>query len=262
MRLLNSIFRLLFVLTLGFSFVAPAEAAEEKTVEERYEDGERFSRRGYYIKALEEFNTIRNLHREHPLAVQSELAIADVYYNQGEWDIARMAYDEFMRLHPRHERLDYAVFQLGMTSFEKAPRIAARDQTSTRHALNTWTGFGNRFPDSGYREVVEENIAICRNRLARKEMQIGYFYFRKGAFAAAIGRFERLLGRYPDSPDRPRTLVLMAIALGELGERERALEVVGNFRENHPDNRRAQALLRRKGQAWLNATEELESETP
>ena len=92
----------------------PAEAARQQpTVQEQYELGLKYMNRGYYVKALEQFSRIRNYHRDDPYAVKAELAIADVHYKKNEWDQARLAYEDFMRLHPRHPDLDYVVFRIG-----------------------------------------------------------------------------------------------------------------------------------------------------
>ena len=234
------------LLTLS-TLAAPAAEAKKKepTVQERYDDGQKYLKRGYYVKALEEFNRIRNYHRDDPMALKAELAIADVYFKKAEWDQARIAYEDFMRMHPRHEDLDYVVFRLGMTSFKKSPRISARDQTWTRQAVNAWSGFDNRYPSSEYSEEVAENLQKCRDRLARKEFQIGEFYFRRGAWPAVKARMEQVLRLYPKSESVPDALALMAISQYHLGEKDAAREVAERLRTDHPDSRAIQLLERK-----------------
>ena len=144
MRLLRVAFA---AILLSLAAAAPeVQAAKgDVSVEEQYDLGLRYLKRGYYVKALEQFNKIRNYHRDDPYAVKAELAIADVYFEQAEWDQARVAYEEFMRLHPRHEDIDYVVYRLGLTSLKKSTKVAARDQTWTRHAVTTWAGYESRF---------------------------------------------------------------------------------------------------------------------
>ena len=133
------------LLLLLATLIAPAHAArKELSVAEQYELGLRYLKRGYYIKALEQFNRIRNYHRDDPISVKAELAIADVYYKKNEWDQARLAYDDFMRMHPRHPDLDYVVFRMGQSILKKAPKVAARDQTWTKQAVNTFAAFDRR----------------------------------------------------------------------------------------------------------------------
>jgi len=123
------------------------------SAQEAYELGLRYLKNGSYTKALEQLNRVRTYYRDDPYALKAELAIADVQFKKNEWDSARVAYDEFQRAHPRYRDLDYVVYRLGLTLYRKAPTVAARDQTWTRQAVDTWTRFGARFPESDWRRV-------------------------------------------------------------------------------------------------------------
>lgn len=236
----------LVLMALSIGLVAgPASAArKEPTVQERFDQGQKYARRGYYVKALEEFNRIRNYHRDDPLAIQAELAIADVYFRKAEWDQARLAYEDFMRMHPRHEDLDYVVYRLGLTAYKKAPRIAARDQTWTRQAVNAWAGFEKRYPDSEHMEEVTELLTRSRNRLARKEFEIGAFYVKREAWPAVQARMERVLQKYPSSSSVAEALGLLALAQWQQGQSELALQTASRLKAEHPDSRALRKLER------------------
>lgn len=229
--------RLLLVLCLALGVLAspPAEAARKKlTVQDQYELGLRYLKRGYYAKALETFNRIRNYHRDDPLSVKAELAIADVYFKKREWDQARLAYEDFMRMHPRHPDLDYVTYRIGLALYNKAPQVAARDQTWTRQAVNTWRGFEARFPDSSYRAEAVDKLTECRERLARKELIIGRFYERRESWPAVEARVRGLLSVYPESTYAPEALHLLAQARAWQGDSDGATEVVARLREVDP----------------------------
>ncbi len=57
--------------------VAPADAARGSRLgpAERYELGLKYMKRGYYTKALEQFNRVRNYHRDDPHATLAEPSI-------------------------------------------------------------------------------------------------------------------------------------------------------------------------------------------
>lgn len=209
--------RLLVLLFLAMVLPArPAQAArrgaKEVPVQQQYELGLRYLKRGYYAKALETFNRIRNFYRDDPLAVKAELAVADVYYRQSEWDQARLAYEDFMRMHPRNDDIDYVVYRIGLSLYRKAPREAARDQTWTRQAVNTWAAFDSRFPTSEYSGEVDGHYRECRERLARKELLIARFYRRRRAWPAVQGRADGLIHTYPNSLVAPDGWALLAEA--------------------------------------------------
>jgi outer membrane protein assembly factor BamD len=229
-------------LLLGSS---PAYAERERmSAEDAYSLGLRYLKRGYYVKALEQFNRVRTYYRDDPYALKAELAIADVHYKKNEWDAARLAYEDFMRAHPRYKDLDYVVYRLGLTLFKKAPQIAARDQTWTRQAVNTWMGFTARFPDSTYRAEVEDMLGKARARLARKELLIARFYERRESWQSVVGRLGPMLQQYPDSPDRAEALSLYGEAWHGLGRQDLAQEQLQKLEAEAPGSRATKRLKR------------------
>ncbi len=229
--------RLLLALTLAVPLLAApgvASAKKELTVEEQYDLGLKYLKRGYYVKALETFNRIRNYHRDDPMAVKAELAIADVHFKKSEWDQARLAYEDFVRMHPRHPDVDYVTYRIGATLYQKAPKTAGRDQTWTRQAVNTWAGFEARFPESEHRESVIEKLDECRERLALKELQIARFYERRKAWPAVEGRAAGLVRTSPDSTHVPEALALLAEAHAQQGEAEQATQALTRLEEADP----------------------------
>jgi outer membrane protein assembly factor BamD len=237
--------RALSLLLVGLVAAGPAFAARERmSAEDAYSLGLRYMKRGYYVKALEQFQRVRTYFRDDPYALKAELAIADVHFKKNEWDAARLAYEDFMRAHPRYKDLDYVVYRLGLSVFRKAPGTAARDQTWTNQSVHTWAGFAARFPDSTYREDVERDLAKAHDRLAHKELLVARFYARRHAHTAVVGRAERLLTEYPDSPDRFEAMVLLGEAYAGLGESDRAAATLARL-EADPDGASWAGALRR-----------------
>ncbi len=219
----------LIALLLCCALASPALAADAPTPTEQYEAGMRALKRGSYTRALELLNRVRNFHRDDPVALKAELAIADVYFKKGDYEEARLAYEDFARLHRRHQDLDYVVWRIGQALYKRAPQFAGRDQTPTRQAINQWTGFAERFPESDYRDEVAQLSAKGKERLARKELHIARFYERRHAWPAAARRAERLLQKYPDADCAPDALWLLASALHANGDVARAKEVRDQF---------------------------------
>jgi outer membrane protein assembly factor BamD len=231
------------LLTLG---PTEAEARRQLSVQEQFELGRRYSKRGYHVRALEEFNRIRNNYRDDPFAVKAELAIADVYFDQAEWDQARLSYEDFLRMHPRHPELDYVVWRIGLTSLKKAAKIAARDQSWTQEAITAWTGFDRRFPDSAHKAEVTEKLAECTERLAKKELLIARFYAKRKAWRAVEGRARGVLAAYPDSAHVVESMALLAVAYAHQGKADRSDEVLRRLAEADAEaHKRAAAQVER-----------------
>lgn len=224
---------------------SPAFAERARmTAEEAYALGERYLKRGSYVKALEQFNRVRTYYRDDPYALKAELAIADLHFKKNEWDAARIAYEDFMRAHPRYRELDYVVYRLGETLYQKAPRVASRDQTWTRQAVNTWAGFPSRFPESAWRPEVEERLQKAKDRLARKEYVIAEFYAKREAWVAVVGRVEPMLRQYPDSPDRIAALGLLGLAYQGTGRDDLAHATLERLKTEAPRSRATRKLAK------------------
>lgn len=214
--------KIVFLVLCFAFFMTDANAARNKSlsVEEQYELGQRYLKRGYYIKAVEQFNRIRNNYRDDPLAIDSELAIADVHFKKGEWELARSAYDSFRRRYPRHSKIDYVVFQIGLTFYKKAPRFAGRDQSWTTQAVSSWSQYDDRYPGSEHSIEVSELRIECLDRLAKKELQIAEFYVRREAWTSVLGRSKGLIQEYPDSQYKAEGLYWVTIAAAHTEEQD------------------------------------------
>ena len=242
-------FCLISLLVVGALAPCSADAAPRarKSPVEIYEHGLRMMRRGLYTRALEDFNRVRNYHRDDPVSVKAQLAIADVYFKKGDYEQARFAYEEFATYHPRHENLDYVTFRIGLSIYKRAPKWAGRDQAPTRGAVNVWTGFDTRFPGSAHTEDVEKLLGKARNRLAAKELAIARFYRGRKAWGAVQGRSELLVRRYPDSKHVDGALMWLGRARHEWGDIEGAQEARDRLAEAAPDSRALARLDR-----WLD----------
>ena len=205
------------------------------SVQEQYDLGQKYLKRGYYTKAIEQFNIIRNYYRDDPMAQLADLAIADVYYEKAEWDLARYSYDDFRRRYPRHEKVDYATYQIGLTLYRKSPRFAGRDQTFTTHTIQSWTGFEEKYPNSEYIEDVVEKREECSERLAKKELLIAEFYERREAWESVRRRSEGLVTDYPDSQYASDAYALLVPAYLSLGDPDAAQMALSRLNSLDPD---------------------------
>lgn len=215
-------------LTLALALSVPAFAADrDVTPEQRYELGERYAKRGLRTKALEQFNRVRNYHRDDPISLKAELAIADMSFEADEYTEARLAYEDFARLHPRHEDLDFVVYRIGLCFFKTASKVAGRDQTTTRQAVTAWSGFQDRFPESTHVADVRMYLGKSRDRLALKELTVARFYAGRRAWVAARRRADRVLRDFPESRHVAEALSLSGVAYHAWGldlEAERTRE--------------------------------------
>jgi outer membrane protein assembly factor BamD len=223
---------------------------------EIYDHGLKMMQTGLFDRAIEDFQELRNFHRDDPLSVKAQLALADIHYKKGEFEEARFAYQEFASYHPRHADLDYVTYQIGVCHWKRAPKLAGRDQSLTRAAVNTWTGFDNRFPESEHTERVDKVLQRGVDRLAAQELWVTRFYKQRGAWSAVESRARHLLVRFPESRHAEESLALLALAYQEIGRPADATDARARLAEQFPESEHLAKVDRRLADPPGNPAEE------
>ncbi len=238
--------RLLTILLLLTQLLTPAlsYAATDATAEQRLEKALKVAERGYYTKAMELLQALRNTERGSQVALQAELAIADLYFERGEYEEAYLIYRDFSRLHPTHARSDYVILRMGQSVFKRASRRAGRDQSSTEQALSLLREFERRYPDSKHKELATTLVEEARDRLARRELIIARFYEKRAAWGAAGRRAEHLLTTYPGSEHVPAALAIKGKTLHNWGATEEATATMAQLEQLAPGSKALRRLQR------------------
>jgi outer membrane protein assembly factor BamD len=167
---------------------------------------------------------------------QALLLVADSYFRQGGatgYTEARFRYRDYLNRYPGASQRDYARYQFAVC-YDKEHEKPDRDQTSTREALGQYRVLLQEFPDSTYVSVVRERIRRLTDELADHEFGVGYFYIRKGAPAAALGRFTAIEQKFPEYAGRDRLFYYEAEALRRLGRGEEASRYYSRVIEEFP----------------------------
>jgi outer membrane protein assembly factor BamD len=200
---------LLPLLCLIFSSCAQLQSAiENKLSRRRIRGGEtprELAREGMiyfqdknYKNAIKVFQKVRDLHPFSPYTILAELKIADSHYYTKKYEEALAEYEDFTKLHPRNEVIPYVIYQMGMCHFKRTLSID-RDQTDVLEALQIFERLVNTYPGSEYAAKAKERGRECHEMLAEHEFYVGKFYFKTKHYEAALGRFNDLLNKYPDS---------------------------------------------------------------
>ncbi len=153
-----------------------------------------------YILALEKLQKLKNQHPYSSQAVEAQLRIADVYFLQENYAEAAATYEAFKDLHPKHPRLAYAAFRIGLSFYSDLPGNHARDLSSGRKAEEAFKDYLQYFPAAEYTEEVKTKLAETRKILAGKEMYIARFYYKREMWEAAKSRYLKVVNQYSDSP--------------------------------------------------------------
>ena len=158
-----------------------------------------------YAAAADYFDQIERDHPYSTWATNAKLMSAYAEYQRNRYTEAIGALDRFIQLHPAHRDIAYAFYLRALCYYEQIAD-AQRDQRHTEQAMAALQDVVNRFPDTAYARDARLKIDLGRDHLAGKEMNIGRYYQRQRLYAAAIGRFKRVVEDYQTTNHVPEAL--------------------------------------------------------
>ncbi len=132
---------------------------------------------GLYSVAKESFSTFRAAYPLSPYAEFADLKIADSLFYSREYDAAALAYESFIKDHPRSAIVPYATLSAGR-SYQQANRGAGRDVTTLEKARGFYQTVITNFSDTPYRQSAEFHLQKVETDLAEHEQLVMDFYER------------------------------------------------------------------------------------
>ena len=181
--------------------------AKEPYDDKRYEDA---------IRRLGEF---KSRFPYSQFAPESELLIADSQFHLDRFQESAATYQTFVKLHPRHAKVDFAMFRTAESYWEDAPEAVSREQESTEKAVKQWQELVEKFPKSEYTPKAKEMAEQGTRRIAESHQFIARFYCKQEIWHACAFRYIKLLERFPQYKDMSNeALAKAADALDKIAE--------------------------------------------
>ncbi len=181
-----------------------------------------------YPRAIELFQEVIDNYPYSEFALLAELKIADVHFEQGDYEDARGYYQDFTELHPKHPQVPYAIYQNGLCSFNQIGD-KDQDQGPAHDAIELFRVLIELHPTTEYAALARDRLRESLDTLAQHDIDVGHFYFNREEYHAAVLRYRRAIERYPQHTTRPQTLILLATALKRLHEYDDAERVLRAF---------------------------------
>ena len=196
----------LVILLCGCSKDIDFEAMEKNTADEIFAMGKKEMVAGNYGDAAKIFEELEKLHPYSRLVADAELLAGDCYYKKGKFDEAISAYEIFVKTHPIHEKVPYAIYMLGLINYEQMA-IIERDQESTVTAQSYFEELCSRYPESKYVKDAQDKIKHLQNQQAGREVYVARYYQSRLNYAAAIGRLNTVIDNYPKTIHAPEAML-------------------------------------------------------
>jgi len=192
--------------------------------------------------------TLQLLESRYPFgryAEQAQLEIVYAHYGAYDFEASIESADRFIRLHPQHPNVDYAYYMKGLAAYDIEgdffSKILPSDDTKrdVSHIKESFAEFAQllaRYPNSPYAADARARMVHLRNMIARHEIHVANYYFRRGAYMAALNRGRYVVEHMQQTPSVADGLAIMAQAYLLLGLEDLAEDSVAVLRLNYPDH--------------------------
>lgn len=173
---------------------------------------------GNYERAATLYERLEGRASGTVLSQQAQLERAYVLYKSGEKAEALAVLERFIKLNPTSAALDYALYLQGLVNFNDnlgilgnlaGQDLSERDQQASRDAYQSYKQLVDQFPQSRYAEDAQLRMNYIVNSLAAYEVHVARYYFRRGAYVAAVNRAQHTIQNFQQTPAAEEALYIM-----------------------------------------------------
>jgi outer membrane protein assembly factor BamD len=239
---------------------APKDETSGWSADKLYAEARDEASNGGYERAAKLYERLEGRAAGTLLAQQAQLERAYALYRTGEKAQALSVLERFIKLHPTSPAVDYALYLQGLVNFNDnlglfgnlaRQDLAERDQQASRDSYQSFRQLVEQFPQSRYAADAQVRMNYIVNSLAAYEVHVARYYFRRGAYVAAVNRAQQTVQEFQQSPSTEEALFIMVRSYDRLGLPQLRDDAERVLRQNYPSSPYLGTQdLRDKAKAW------------
>ncbi|AXE92271.1 outer membrane protein assembly factor BamD [Paraburkholderia terricola] len=200
---------------------------------------------GDYGKCAKYFEMLQGRDPFGHFAQQAQINVAYCNWKDNENAAADQAIDRFIQLHPDHPDIAYAYYLKGMIHFNddlglfgrfSGQDMSERDPKSLRQSYDAFKVVVDHYPNSKYAPDAAQRMRYIVNALASHEVHAADYYYRRGAYVAAINRAQLALTEYKNAPAIEDALHIMMLSYQRLNQPQLADDTKRILAGTFPDS--------------------------
>ncbi|NOG47204.1 MAG: outer membrane protein assembly factor BamD [Calditrichaeota bacterium] len=227
----------LFLISCGGNKPTPEWNASDyfKAAKEKFDDES-------YFEASNDFNVVLLRFAGSVVADSAQFYLAESHFKMGDYLIAGVEFEKLINDMNQSPLVKQSQMKLADSYYELSPR-SALDQEYTLKSIREYQYFIDEFPTDTSKQTAEKRIFELRGKLSKKEWQNAEIYRKMKEFKAAIIYYDQVLSKYYDTDWADDSQYGKVITLIEAEDVEQAnLEAV-KFEEQFPDSELLEKLL-------------------
>jgi len=240
----------LLVLVLGITACSSSDENEidkvpDKSAQALFVDARVALDSGLYQKAIQILSAIDSRFPYGPISHQVQLDLIYAYYKSGNSDQGIALADRFLRLNPNHANVDYVYYMRALINLSTEENLfqdiagidrSDRDPTAARDAFNNLKTIVTEHPQSKYAADARKRMIGIKSRLAKYELAVARFYFKREAYASAANRGRYIVEYYSPSNEVEEALEMMIVCYEKLGLDDLKNNARQVLAANYPNN--------------------------
>jgi len=228
-NLSNLFFSILFCILLNGCASKNKDEYTGLTADQIYAKAQEHERKENFQLAVKDYEALEARFPYGEYADKAPLGLAQAYYKKGDAAQALGEVDRFIRMYPRHAKVDYAHYLKGLIYsdanmsfiFRHLPiDRSLREPTDAREAFRCFKEFLILFPKSSYANDARLRSVALRNQLANHELHIADYYVRRGAYVSAANRANTIITHFDKTPAVEPALHILIKAYQHMGMKE------------------------------------------
>ncbi len=221
------------------------EKIPDKSAQALFADARESLDNGLYQKAIQILSAIDSRFPYGPISHQVQLDLIYAYYKSGDAAQGLALTDRFLRLNPAHANLDYVYYMRALINIATQENLfqdlagidrSDRDPTAARDAFNDLKIVLEKYPESKYAADSRQRMIAIKSRLAKYELSVARYYFKRGAFVSSANRGKYIVEYFSPSPETEAALEIMIMCYEELGLTELQTNAKQVLAANYPNN--------------------------
>jgi outer membrane assembly lipoprotein YfiO len=182
-----------------------------------YQKGKKQYDDGHYLEAVRVLDAFRTEHPGSDRVDEAIFYLGMAHQKLGEYVLARDEFERLLRDYPQSADREEAQYEEAMSWLAESRRPAL-DPEPTQSALDAFQTYLKRYPDGSHAGEAKQQIRTCLDRLAVKAYLNAETYVRLKHPEAAAIYFKKSLGILGDFSRAPDALLGLACAQQQKGD--------------------------------------------
>ena len=210
-----------------------------------YAKGHTALQSGDNTDALTAYQSLDSQYPFNSYTKKGDIESVYAYYENDNPAMSITAASRYLKVYPGDPNSDYAYYMMGIVDFENGRGflqkyfpydMAKHNAPNYTNAYNYFNTVVQQYPKSPYAGDARRRMIYLNNTLAQYQLNTAQYYYKRGAYVAAINRAQDILIHFPTTPQNEQALAVIMQSQQQLGLTDLAASTASILKYNYPND--------------------------